>query len=67
MRVVDFFSAEARLAIELDGSRHNRHFGQTSDRDREIELHEKGVRILRFSTHVVLENLDGVLTRSSTQ
>ena len=27
-RVVDFFCAEARLAIELDGSGHSRHFTQ---------------------------------------
>jgi very-short-patch-repair endonuclease len=57
-RIVDFFCAEARLAIELDGSGHQRHFNQIEDLDKEIELHEKGVRVLRFSNHAVMSNLD---------
>src|SRR5438067_482523 len=60
-RIVDFFCAEANLAIELDGSGHTRHFTQTSDLDREIDLHEKGVRIIRFYNTEVDQNLDGVL------
>ena len=60
-RIVDFFCAEVKLAIELDGSGHCRHFGQTSDLDREIELYEQGVRILRFHDQDVVDNLDGVL------
>jgi very-short-patch-repair endonuclease len=60
-RVVDFFCAEAKLAIELDGSGHCRHFGQTSDLDKELELYEKGIRVLRFHNREVFENLDGVL------
>jgi very-short-patch-repair endonuclease len=60
-RIVDFFCAEAYLAIELDGSGHTRHFTQTSDLDREIDLHEKGIRIIRFYNSQIDENLDGVL------
>jgi very-short-patch-repair endonuclease len=60
-RVVDFFCPEANLAIELDGSGHVSHRGQTSDLDREIELYEKGIRILRFQDTDVFKNLDGVL------
>ena len=60
-RVVDFFCAEAKLAIELDGSGHCNHFGQTSDLDKEIELFENGIRILRFHNSDIFENLDGVL------
>jgi very-short-patch-repair endonuclease len=60
-RIVDFFCAEARLAIELDGSGHTRHFTETSDLDRAIELHEKGIRIIRFYNRQIDENLDGVL------
>ena len=37
------------------------HFRETSDLDKEIELYEKGVRILRFGNHAVLSNIDGVL------
>jgi very-short-patch-repair endonuclease len=60
-RVVDFFCEEAKLAIELDGSGHRRHFSETSDLDREIELYEQGVRVIRFHNRAVLLNLDGVL------
>ena len=60
-RVVDFFCAEANLAIELDGSGHLLHVGQVSDLDREIELYEKGFRLLRFSNRAILSELEGVL------
>ncbi|MEP6810697.1 MAG: endonuclease domain-containing protein [Chthoniobacterales bacterium] len=60
-RIVDFFCVEAKLAIELDGSGHNRHCGQTEDLDRELELYEGGVRLLRFWNHEVFDNLDGVI------
>jgi very-short-patch-repair endonuclease len=58
-----FFCAEANLAIELQGSGHYRHAGETSDLDREIDLYEKGIRILRFHNDEIFENLDGVLNR----
>ena len=60
-RIVDFFCEEAKLAIELDGSGHLNGRGQTSDLDREIELYEKGIRVLRFQNTDVFNNLDGVL------
>jgi very-short-patch-repair endonuclease len=60
-RVVDFYCEEGKLAIELDGSGHSGHFGEYANLDREIELYEAGVRILRFANHAVLSNLDGVV------
>ena len=60
-RIVDFFCEEAKLAIELDGSGHLTGRGQTSDLDREIELYEKGIRVLRFYNHDIFSNLEGVL------
>ena len=60
-RTVDFFCADAKFAIELDGSGHLNESRQGSDLDREIELYEKGIRILRFPNSEILENLDGVL------
>ena len=62
-RIVDFFCQEANLAIELDGSGHDRHAGQTVDLDREIELFERGVRVLRFRNRAVLENLNAVVDK----
>jgi very-short-patch-repair endonuclease len=60
-RIVDFFCHEAKLGIELDGSGHSGYRGQTSDLDREIDLYEKGIRVLRFQNTDVFNNLDGVL------
>jgi len=56
-RIVDFFCAEAKLAIELDGSGHTSYRGQTSDLDREIELYEKGIRVRRFHNTDVFHKL----------
>ena len=61
-RIVDFFCEEAKIAIELDGSGHLTDNGQKSDLDREIELYEKGIRVLRFFNHDISNNLDGVLS-----
>ncbi len=60
-RIVDFYCEEAKLAIELDGSGHSNDLKLEDDLDREIELYEKGVRILQFTNTDVFENLDGVL------
>src|SRR5438094_10533448 len=60
-RVVDFFCEEAKLAVELDGSGHRRHFTEYQDLDRELELYERGVRVLRFGNRAVLSNVDAVV------
>jgi very-short-patch-repair endonuclease len=60
-RIVDFFCEEAKIAIEIDGSGHRRHLGQCEDLDRELDLYEKDIRVLRFSNRAVLSNLDRVV------
>src|SRR3954466_14357927 len=60
-RIVDFFCAEAQLAIEIDGSGHADEKEQAEDLDRELELHDKGVRLLRFWNSEVFTNLGGVI------
>ena len=60
-RTADFFCAEAKLAIELDGSGHSYDLKRECDLDREIDLYEKGIRILRFANSEVFDNLEGVL------
>ena len=60
-RIVDFYCEEAKLAIELDGTGHSYDLKREDDLDREIELYEKGVRILRFSNIEIFESLDGIL------
>ena len=63
-RIVDFLCEEAKLGIELDGSGHVRHFNQTADLDKELELYElRGIRVIRFDNDSVMTALDGVLAR----
>lgn len=57
--IVDFFCADAKLIIELDGESHEG--TQKYDADREQQLASMGYRILRFTNDEVIENLDGVL------
>lgn len=60
--VLDFYCAPAMLAIEVDGEVHSR--GDRPERDvvRDTWLAAQGVRVLRYSAHDVLSNLEGVVT-----
>ncbi len=60
--VLDFYCAELRLVIELDGGQHYADAGRERDRIRTLFLHRQGLEVLRFSNLDVLQNLDGVLT-----
>jgi very-short-patch-repair endonuclease len=60
-RIVDFYCAEARLVVELDGSGHAYEAQRSLDLERELELQKGGIRVLRFWNRAVFDNLDGVL------
>ena len=47
--IVDFYCAEAKLAIELDGSQHYEPHGLAYDAERSQFLMSLGLEILRFS------------------
>ena len=53
--IVDFFCAEARLAIEIDGAHHNAYF----DDIRDAQL--IGVSVLRFTNSEVNDNVFDVV------
>ncbi|MBI3860887.1 MAG: endonuclease domain-containing protein [Planctomycetia bacterium] len=57
---VDFYSAELKLAIELDGESHYVAGKQASDARRDATIRSYGIRILRFLNSDVYENLEGV-------
>ena len=57
--VADFYCAECRLIVELDGDSHDGR--QKYDEQRTRELNEDGFRVVRFVNTDVFENLDGVL------
>jgi len=56
--IVDFYCAEAKLVIELDGESHN---GRESyDAERSKLLANLGLNVMRITNDEVLTNLDGV-------
>ncbi|MBN8818884.1 MAG: endonuclease domain-containing protein [Sphingomonas sp.] len=54
--VVDFLCVETGLVIELDGGQHE----EARDRSRTEYLEARGLTVLRFWNHDVLDNLEGV-------
>ena len=58
----DFASHAARLVIELDGETHFVPGAPAYDAERDAFLHGQGYRVLRFSNHDALTNIDGVMT-----
>lgn len=47
--IVDFYIAEAKLVIELDGSQHYDPEGQAADQIRDAYLNTLGLTVLRYS------------------
>jgi very-short-patch-repair endonuclease len=58
--ILDFYCAAAKLAIEVDGSRHYEQEGQVYDQQRTAYLNSLGIEALRFSNTDVMKNLRGV-------
>jgi very-short-patch-repair endonuclease len=54
--ILDFYCAEKKLAIELDGEYHAIPGKETSDSKRDIFLKSLGIEILRFENKIVFEN-----------
>lgn len=59
--IVDFYCAEARLAIELDGSVHDSRRAKWADGIRHRQIQWAGVRMLRFTNERVLQDLEAIL------
>ena len=60
MYIVDFYSASAKLVIELDGSQHFEEPGQKNDIKRDEYLKQYGLLIIRIPNNEINENFDGV-------
>jgi very-short-patch-repair endonuclease len=58
--IADFYCAEAKIVIELDGSQHVEPFGLRQDHIRTAYLESQGVYVLRFSNSDVLQKFDAV-------
>ena len=59
--VLDFYCAELKLAIELDGGQHYETAGLIHDQRRTRYLNQKGIEVARFSNLEVIQQMDDVL------
>ena len=58
--IADFYSAEAKLIVELDGSQHYTAEGKSEDQERTDFLEKYGLKIIRISNMDVNRNFEGV-------
>ena len=58
--IADFYSAEARLVIELDGGRHYTKEGTAYDAERTSFLERYGLSVIRIPNNEVSSNFRGV-------
>jgi very-short-patch-repair endonuclease len=59
--VLDFYCAEAKLAVEVDGASHSHPDRILHDRRRTEWLARQGVTVFRVTAEAVRVDLDGVL------
>lgn len=57
--IADFLCFERNLIVEVDGGQHS---DSIYDAKRDSWLQSEGYRVMRFSNHDVLTNMEGVLT-----
>ncbi|BET57747.1 endonuclease domain-containing protein [Geobacter sp. 60473] len=58
--IVDFYCAELKLVIEIDGAGHATDEGIVYDAGRTAFLEGLGLRVIRFGNHEVMNNIEGV-------
>ena len=59
--ILDFYCAEAKLGIEVDGAYHNQNEQQKYDAERTKIIGEYDIRIIRFTNEQVLQNTEQVI------
>ena len=58
--IVDFYSAEAKIIIELDGSQHYKKVNIEKDTERSSFLEQYGLKVIRIPNNQVNQNFRGV-------
>jgi very-short-patch-repair endonuclease len=61
--VVDFYSPEIKLAVEVDGVTHISPEEKEYDRFRQEEIGKNGITFIRFSNNDVYENISNVVEK----
>ena len=58
--IVDFYCAQAKLVIELDGSQHYKEINVEKDTERTKFLKQYGLTVIRIPNNRVTQNFSGV-------
>ncbi len=65
--ILDFYCHRARLAIEIDGEIHKEELVAKYDADREVDIRELGISIVRFTNDEVLDDTITVVKKIIAQ
>ena len=60
--IVDFYCHKAKLVVKLYGEYHDNKEQQVYDKNRDNEMIGLGIKVLRFSNHSVIKEIEEVLT-----
>ena len=58
--IVDFYSSQAKIVIELDGSQHYEKIGEQKDKERTAYLEQYGLKVIRIPNNWVNQNFSEV-------
>ena len=58
--IVDFYIAETKIAIEIDGSQHYEEEGIKKDIERDRYLNELGIKVIRYSDTDINSRFEGI-------
>jgi very-short-patch-repair endonuclease len=61
--IADFYCADARLVVEIDGNHHAEQTQAEHDRIRDGWMAGQGLNVVRFTVHEVLQDFDSVMER----
>jgi len=59
--ILDFYAHQIKLAIELDGSQHYYDGYVEQDKNRDMNLNQNGIKVLRYSNLDINKNLNSIL------
>jgi len=65
--IVDFYCANLKLIIEIDGDSHATADAIAYDMERTAFLEGLGLRVIRFSNDEVMNNIDGVFEKLNSE
>ncbi len=63
--IADFYCHKIKLVIEIDGGYHENKEVKIYDKQREKDIQEYGIKVLRFKNEEVISNIESVLVKIS--